>query len=199
MATDAPGQLDHDDLVQAAREIGLSEEDITAAAEEVRSRGEERAEVAAIRQGAQRKWMRHASIFGAFAVLSLVLAMMAKAPGLLVAATFWAFGVAVHGVSVLFLDAEKERARRAKKRRQKAQLESALRDAKRVSDAVTSGAKELATVLAERIEEEVKRSQHSRGTRSRVAPGGRTRVHVDDDSSVADASDENSAKRMTRR
>jgi hypothetical protein len=185
--------MTHDELVAAAREVGVSPEAIAKAAAEVeRERAVER-ETAALRRGQIRAFYSHLASYlivcSGLVALNLLLGGVLWFPWVLVG---WGVGLAMHLRHVVSPDTERlasrarmrqaRRERREARRRRDRELEAHARE---LGVAVTKGLATVAKAAAERIEQDL-HSKPPAGAPPKDAP----RVRVERDVRVGEPVDD---------
>jgi hypothetical protein len=168
-----PDELTHDELVEAAREVGVTPEAIERAATEVMAERRDREELSAARVREWREFFAHLIPFVLVnALLITINFFTGPFPWALFPLFGWGIGLASHLYAVAVPDPEKLARRRARqqererRRQTKRQLKAG---AKEFEHAVGEGVAALLHVAAERIAERAEASH----------PGGSRRVRLD--------------------
>lgn len=199
--------MSHDDLVAAAREVGIEAADVEAAVAEVRRGGDDKAispvpvdDDAALylqdRRGRRAKFARH---LATYVVVNAFLAGMNLMTGggwwVLWVLLGWGIGVALHGLGTLLPDDPARREHRTRRLRRRRDRE-ALRERehqrrlekkrsqkareKEFEHAVQEGVGLLLSAAARKIEDAVERRREAEG-RPRAREGARVAVDDSDD------------------
>ncbi len=132
-------RLGFDDLVAAAREVGVDEATLREATREMRARGEvppQRDDFEAWRRRKRRKFLRH---LGVWAVVSCVMILFALVIGerdaligMVQVPLWWGIGIGIHGLSALMADEDgwreemEKEARKARKQRRRREVVDGL-------------------------------------------------------------------------
>jgi hypothetical protein len=168
----APGELTHDELIAAAREVGVAPEAIERAATEVMAERREREELRAERAGEWRGFVAHLIPYVSVNALLITLNIFTgRFPWALFALLGWGIGLLSHFFAVLFPNPERRARRSARKRdreRRRQAKQQLKAGARQLEHAVEQGVAALLHVAADRIAE-----------RAQVSNPGSPRVRVD--------------------
>jgi hypothetical protein len=169
-------ELTHDELVEAAREVGVTPEAIERAAAEVMAERREREELSAARAREWREFFAHLiPFFLVNALLITINVFTSRFPWALFPLFGWGVGLASHLYAVAVPDPERLARRRAheaereRRRKVKRQLKAG---AKEFEHAVEQGVAALLHVAAERISERAEASRPAGTQRVRVGSAG---------------------------
>jgi serine/threonine-protein kinase len=138
-ARSADSRLGFDDLVAAAREVGVEPEVLRQASRDLRARqaagAEEGAALAAWRERGRRSVYRHVGVWAIVNLALLVIGLLEHNPvGMLKVAVFWGIGVAIHALRTFTAGEDEWREEREKKERKERRKQRRAQTVERALD-----------------------------------------------------------------